>query len=101
MQEELPSMSNDRTRRPSDPWKNAESAFRPKVPKAASPPPKKPAIPNAKELVSLKLDRDVIEHYQAEGLGWQDRINAILREASGIDQAEDLRPDELNSENDG
>jgi uncharacterized protein (DUF4415 family) len=94
-------MSNDRTRRPTDPWKNAEAAFKPKAPKAASAPVAKPAIPNAKELVSLRLDRDVIEHYQSEGLGWQDRINAILREAAGIDQAEGLRPDELNSENDG
>jgi uncharacterized protein (DUF4415 family) len=93
-------MSSDRTRRPSDPWKTAEAAFKPKPAKAA-PVPKKPAIPNAKDMVSLRLDRDVIEHYQAEGLGWQDRINAILREASGIDQAEGLRPDELNAENDG
>lgn len=94
-------MSSDRTRRPTDPWKNAEAAFRPKAPKAEAPVVKKPAIPNAKETVSLRLDRDVIEHYQSEGLGWQDRINAILREASGIDQAEGLRPDELNAENDG
>jgi uncharacterized protein (DUF4415 family) len=94
-------MSSDRTRRPTDPWKNAEAAFRPKVPKAEAPVAKKPAIPNAKEAISLRLDRDVIEHYQNEGLGWQDRINTILREASGIDQAEGLRPDELNAENDG
>ncbi|WP_413989517.1 BrnA antitoxin family protein [Labrys okinawensis] len=92
-------MSSDRTRRPSDPWKQAEAAFKPKAAKAVAP-PKKPAIPNAKEVVSLRLDRDLIEHYQAEGLGWQDRINAILREASGIDQAEGLRPDELNAEDD-
>jgi uncharacterized protein (DUF4415 family) len=93
-------MSNDRTRRPSDPWKNAEAAFKPKAPKVAAPAAARPAIPSAKEMVSLRLDRDVIEHYQSEGLGWQDRINAILREASGIDQAEGLRPDQLNSEND-
>ncbi|CAM5777060.1 hypothetical protein LMIY3S_05846 [Labrys miyagiensis] len=93
-------MTNDRTRRPADPWKQAEAVFKAKAPKAAAA-PAKPAIPKAKELVSLRLDRDMIEHYQAEGAGWQDRINAILREASGIDQAEGLRPDELNAENDG
>ena len=94
-------MSSDRTRRPSDPWKTAEAAFKPKAPKVEVAPAKRPAIPNAKELISLRLDRDLVEHYQNEGPGWQDRINAILRDASGIDQAEGLHPDQLNAENDG
>jgi uncharacterized protein (DUF4415 family) len=29
--------------------------------------------------VSLRIDRDVLEHFQAEGPGWQDRINDALR----------------------
>jgi uncharacterized protein (DUF4415 family) len=94
-------MSNDRTRRPSDPWKNAEAAFKPKAPKVATPAAARPSIPGAKEMVSLRLDRDVLEHFQSAGLGWQDFINAILREASGIDQQPGIRPDELNTENDG
>jgi uncharacterized protein (DUF4415 family) len=43
----------------------------------------KPALPNAKELVSLRLDRDVLDHFQESGAGWQDRINAALRAAIG------------------
>ena len=77
-------MSHDRTRRPSDPRKAAEAAFKPAAPKIAVPVTSRTSLPAAKELVSLRLDRDVLEHFQAEGPGWQDRINAILRDASGI-----------------
>ncbi|KFL27699.1 MAG: BrnA antitoxin family protein [Devosia nanyangense] len=41
--------------------------------------PKSNAIPVGKETVSLRLDRDVLEHFQDDGPGWQDRINAALR----------------------
>jgi len=46
-------------------------------------PPPPPSIPNAKELVSLRIDRDVLEHFQEAGPGWQDRINDALRKAAG------------------
>ena len=42
------------------------------------------SVPNAKELVSLRLDRDVLEHFQEDGPGWQERINAALRKAAGL-----------------
>jgi uncharacterized protein (DUF4415 family) len=45
---------------------------------------KPPSVPNAKELVSLRLDRDVLERFQEDGPGWQDRINAALRKAAGL-----------------
>ena len=93
-------MSNDRTRRPSDPWKTAEAAFKPAVPKAP-PPVKRPAIPGAKEMVSLRIDRDVLEHFQGLGPGWQDRINEILRNAVPAADGDGIRPEELNAENDG
>ena len=32
-----------------------------------------------KELVSLRIDRDVVEAYRATGAGWQTRANAALR----------------------
>lgn len=35
----------------------------------------RPLIRNAKELVSLKIDSDILAHFQADGPGWQDRIN--------------------------
>ena len=38
----------------------------------------------AKVLVSLRIDPDVIEHFRATGDGWQARINAELRKASGL-----------------
>jgi uncharacterized protein (DUF4415 family) len=34
-----------------------------------------------KQLVSLRLDRDVIAHFKAGGPGWQTRINDVLRDA--------------------
>jgi uncharacterized protein (DUF4415 family) len=45
---------------------------------------KKRALPGVKEMVSLRLDQDVLEHFQSEGPGWQDRINAALRKAAGL-----------------
>ncbi len=92
-------MANDRTRRPTDPWKAAEAAFRKTAPAPVR--PASTAVPGAKTTVSLKIDQDVLEHFQNEGVGWQDRINEILREASGIHRDEGKRPDELNAENDG
>ena len=35
-----------------------------------------------KQLVSLRLDRAVIEAFQADGPGWQSRMNAALRAAA-------------------
>lgn len=42
-----------------------------------------PSIPGGKETVSLRIDRDVLDFFQADGPGWQDRINAALRKAAG------------------
>jgi len=36
-----------------------------------------------KELVSLRIDRDVLERFKAGGAGWQTRINDALRKAAG------------------
>ena len=37
-----------------------------------------------KAQVTVKLDRDVIEHLKAGGKGWQTRLNATLRDALGL-----------------
>jgi uncharacterized protein (DUF4415 family) len=37
-----------------------------------------------KEQVTLRIDRDVLDHFQEGGPGWQDRINAALRKATGL-----------------
>ena len=34
-----------------------------------------------KQLVSLRLDREIIEHFKAQGTGWQTRLNDVLRTA--------------------
>ena len=34
-----------------------------------------------KQLVSLRLDRDVIEKFKSDGPGWQSRMNEALRKA--------------------
>jgi uncharacterized protein (DUF4415 family) len=39
----------------------------------------RPPLDAPKKLVSLRLDRDVIEAFRAAGPGWQSRINAALR----------------------
>ena len=74
----------DRTRRIIDPRERAEAAFKTATTKPVEGPAKSPAIPNAKELVSLRIDRDVLEHFQEGGPGWQDRINDALRKAAGL-----------------
>jgi uncharacterized protein (DUF4415 family) len=37
-----------------------------------------------KQLISLRLDPDLIEHFRARGPGWQARINTTLRKAVGL-----------------
>ncbi len=38
-----------------------------------------PQVAPTKQLVSLRLDPDVIAHFKAQGAGWQTRINKALR----------------------
>ena len=76
-------MSADRPRRPSDPRQAAEAAFKAATTKPHDSLPKKPALPGVKELVSLRIDRDVLDYIQEGGPGWQDRINEALRKAAG------------------
>ena len=52
--------------------------------KAPEPMPKTQSIPGVKEMVSLRIDRDVLDVFQEDGPGWQDRINAALRKAAGL-----------------
>ncbi|PVE21029.1 hypothetical protein DC522_28980 [Microvirga sp. KLBC 81] len=70
-------------RRPSDPLKAAEAAFKKATTRPIEEPPKAAAIPGVKETVTLRIDQDVLEFFQQDGPGWQDRINAALRKAAG------------------
>jgi uncharacterized protein (DUF4415 family) len=72
-------------RRPGNPLEAAEALFKP-AKKPPAPAVERAAAPNVKELVSLKLDSEVLAYFQADGPGWQDRINDTLRiamEANG------------------
>jgi uncharacterized protein (DUF4415 family) len=72
-------------RRPNDPRYAAEAAFKAATtPKPLEPLPKTQSIPGVKEMVSLRIDRDVLDVFQEDGAGWQDRINAALRKAAGL-----------------
>ncbi|HTJ56658.1 MAG TPA: BrnA antitoxin family protein [Devosiaceae bacterium] len=73
----------ERPRRPQSALERAESVFKPAAPKPEAP-PKAPAPPSGKEMVTLRLDRDVLAHFQEDGPGWQDRMNEALRKAAGL-----------------
>jgi uncharacterized protein (DUF4415 family) len=76
----------DQPRRPrtlSDARSEAEAAFKKTTTKVPEAPPKPVTLPGVKELVSLRIDQDVLEYFQEGGPGWQDRINAALRQAAG------------------
>ena len=78
-------MIDDRSRRFGDPRKTAEAAFKAATKKLPEGPAAAPrAVPGVKEMVSLRLDKDVLEKFQEDGPGWQDRINAALRKAAGL-----------------
>ena len=72
-------------RRPTfDSRTEAEKAFKAATTKPIElPEAKAPSVPGARETVSLRIDRDVLDVFQADGPGWQDRINAALRRAAG------------------
>ena len=70
-------------RHPIDSRQAAEKAFKAATTKPAEIAPKAPALPGVKELVSLRIDRDVLDHFQEAGAGWQERINDALRKVAG------------------
>jgi uncharacterized protein (DUF4415 family) len=36
-------------------------------------------LPKAKQLVSIRIDRDVLDWFKRQGKGYQTKINAVLR----------------------
>jgi uncharacterized protein (DUF4415 family) len=67
-------------RRPLNPMDAAEALFKP-TKKPVAPAVERPVVPKSKEMVSLRLDSDVLAHFQEDGPGWQERINDVLRAA--------------------
>jgi uncharacterized protein (DUF4415 family) len=77
-------MTDEHRRRPTSAIDTAEAVFKPAKPKAPDLPKGPAPIPGARELVSIRLDQDVLAHFQEDGPGWQDRVNAALRKAAGL-----------------
>ena len=44
----------------------------------------RPKSDTAKQQVTLRIDRDVLEKFRSTGEGWQSRINAALRKAAKV-----------------
>jgi uncharacterized protein (DUF4415 family) len=72
-------------RRPTSATERAEALFKAATTKPDEPKPQRAEIPKGKEMVSIRIDRDVLAHFQDDGPGWQDRINAALRKAADLD----------------
>lgn len=73
-------------RRPTSAKDRAEAMFKSATTAPVAPVAKREnVIPAGKETVSLRIDNDVLAHFQDDGPGWQDRINAALRVAAELD----------------
>ena len=44
----------------------------------------RPKASVTKVSTTIRLDRDVVDAFKASGAGWQSRMNAALRRASGL-----------------
>ncbi len=71
-------------RRPTSARDAAEAAFKSATAKPAERMKETTKVPGARESVTLRIDADVLEHFQGEGPGWQERINDALRKAAGL-----------------
>ena len=49
----------------------------------------RPKSDATKEQISVRLDPDVVAKLREAGPGWQSRINALLRQALGLEAARD------------
>ena len=76
-------MDEKKRRRPLGVVDAAEAVFR-QAPAKVTEPVMPAALPGARELVSLRIDQDVLAHFQEQGPGWQDRVNQALRKAAGL-----------------
>jgi uncharacterized protein (DUF4415 family) len=75
-------MSNPPRHRTTNSRDAAEAAFKNVTKKPVETVSEPSSIPGARELVSLRIDRDILDFFQKEGPGWQDRIIEALRKAT-------------------
>lgn len=72
------------TRRPTSARDAAEAAFKSATAKAPEWLKEPAKVPGVRESVTLRIDADVLERFQEDGPGWQDRMNDALRKAVGL-----------------
>ncbi|MGC3959207.1 MAG: BrnA antitoxin family protein [Verrucomicrobiota bacterium] len=73
----------DGRRGPPSPRDAAEAAFKSATTKPIEAAKAAPILPGVRELVSLRIDQDVLEHFRAMGRDWQEKINEALRRSIG------------------
>ena len=61
-------------------WFDTASAYHGKTPVRRG----RPKSSDPKQLVSLRLDREVVERLREQGPGWQTRVNEALRKVVGL-----------------
>jgi uncharacterized protein (DUF4415 family) len=61
-------------------WFDTATAYQGKTPVRRG----RPKSSDPKQLVSLRLDREVVERLREQGPGWQTRINETLRKVVGL-----------------
>ncbi len=93
-------MAQPPTRRPGrlDPRAAAEAAFKKLNAPPPLPPERKAALPGVKEQVSLRVDRDILDYFQKDGPGWQERMVEALRREVAANAS--IPVEELNASND-
>ena len=72
-------MAHERPPRRASAQDAAEAVFKPVVKARRAGAEKQAIIPGAREMVSLRIDQDVLAHFQEKGPGWQERVNRALR----------------------
>ena len=71
-------MTRDRGRSGTSARDAAEKAFRTATTRAPEAAARPAIVPGVRESVTLRIDAAVLAHFQADGPGWQDRINEAL-----------------------
>ena len=82
------------------PREAAEAAFKSATAKTPEGPAKTVTLPNVREAVTLRLDRAVLDFFQADGPGWQERINDALKQLVVEPGETSIEAEDLNASND-
>jgi uncharacterized protein (DUF4415 family) len=78
--EENPEWTREEMRRARPALEMIEQVFGPVAVEALGRGRGRPAKPDRKVSLTLRIDPDVLQAYRQEGRGWQTRINQVLRE---------------------